>query len=347
MNEIILDETSVREDLFPFTLTRETADIRIGILTIREKWEILHQIRIRQSNSAQSLAPSIQANLLPSPELISSIQLGEYSADKIAGSDQFVSFKFPWDIVRLNDHEIRHDFALLTKGRKSESISASNKVISSDQVFIEKGAKVEYAILNASTGPIYIGKDAEIMEGAMIRGPFAACESSVVKMGSKIYGATTIGPYSVVGGEIKNSILFSYSNKAHEGYLGDSVIGSWCNLGAGSSNSNLKNNGGAVKVWNETRKAYVEAGQKCGLFMGDYSRSAINSSFNTGTVVGVCANVFGEGLTAKYIPSFAWGNDSRYLWEKVIEDLSAWKKMKKQVLDDAEIRTLKHIFDEH
>ncbi|HMH34229.1 MAG TPA: hypothetical protein VK543_14425, partial [Puia sp.] len=161
-----------------------------------------------------------------------------------------------------------------------------------------------------------------------------------------IYGATSIGPFSVVGGEIKNSVLFGYSNKAHEGYLGDSVIGEWCNLGAGTSNSNLRNNAGMVKLWSAKQNAFIDAGQKCGLLMGDFSRSAINSSFNTGTVVGICCNIFDGGLTPKFIPSFSWGKNGRYQWDKLIDDLRAWKKLKKQILSDAEIRTLKHIFDE-
>jgi UDP-N-acetylglucosamine diphosphorylase/glucosamine-1-phosphate N-acetyltransferase len=197
---------------------------------------------------------------------------------------------------------------------------------------------------------VYIGKNAVVMEGAIIRGPFALCEGAVVKMGARIYGATTVGPYSVVGGEIKNTVISGYSNKAHDGYLGDSVIGEWCNLGAGSSNSNVKNNAGEVKVWSHNTKQYVTTGlRKCGLIMGDYSKSAINTSFNTGTIVGVCANIFGEGLTPKYIPSFTWGTmgQTKYIFDKALKDIENWKKMKNAVLTEQEKTRLKLIFDEN
>jgi UDP-N-acetylglucosamine diphosphorylase/glucosamine-1-phosphate N-acetyltransferase len=344
MNEIVLDETHIREDLFPFTLTRNVTDIRIGILTIREKWEKLYKFTLRSGSANQPGVPSIPANLLPSQELISATRRNDWSFKK--DDPQFNKISHPWHIFQLNGAEIRSDFAMLTKGKVSAPVSSTNKVIATQNIFIEPGATVEHASLNASTGPIYIGKNAEIMEGAMIRGPFALCEGAVVKMGASIYGATTIGPYSVVGGEVKNSVLFGYTNKAHEGYLGDSVIGEWCNLGAGTSNSNLRNNAGPVKVWSPKQGALINAGQKCGLLMGDFSKSAINSSFNTGTVVGICCNIFDGGLTPKFIPNFSWGNNARYQWEKLIDDLRAWKKLKKQILSDAEIRTLKHIFDE-
>ena len=184
------------------------------------------------------------------------------------------------------------------------------------------------------------------MEGSLIRGPFALGEGAVVKMGAKIYGATTIGPFSMAGGEIKNSVFFGYSNKAHDGYLGDSVIGEWCNLGAGTSNSNIKNTASEVNVWHYPAKEYIRAGLKCGLLMGDYSRSAINTSFNTGTVVGICANIFGEGIPPKFIPSFTWGNKglSLYEFEKALADITNWKKLKNQVLTEQEKVKLKHIF---
>jgi len=185
------------------------------------------------------------------------------------------------------------------------------------------------------------------MEGSYIRGPFALCEGAVVKMGTRIYGATTVGPYSVVGGEIKNSVIFGYSNKAHDGYLGDSVLGEWCNLGAGTSNSNLKNNASEVSVWHHPQNDFMRAGFKCGLLMGDYSRCAINTAFNTGTVVGVCANIFGEGMPPKHVPNFSWGNKSisRYEFEKAMVDISNWKKLKNQQLADDEVNQLRYIFD--
>jgi len=206
---------------------------------------------------------------------------------------------------------------------------------------------IEHCILNASTGPIYIGKNAEIMEGSMIRGPFALCKNSVVKMSSKIYGGTTIGKNCVVGGEIKNSMISDYSNKSHDGYLGDSVIGEWCNLGAGTSNSNIKNTGNDVMVWDNSSNQFINAGLKCGLIMGDYSRCAINTSFNTGTVVGVCCNIFGNGLTPKHIRNFSWGfGESIYEFEKAIKGIENWKKLKDQSITDIEIQTLKHIFEQ-
>jgi len=311
MNIPSSEEVPLIDDLFPFTLTRPARDIRIGILTLGEK------------------------------------QKGWAGAGRI---------QYPWHIFQLNEEALRYDFDQLTKGRGSAPIPASVRTIAPENIFLEEGARVEYAILNASTGPIYIGRDAEIMEGSMIRGPFALCEGSVVKMGSKIYGATTIGPHSVVGGEIRNSVIFGYSNKAHDGYLGDSVIGEWCNLGAGTSNSNLKNNAGEVKAWSPAAGKFLPVGLKCGLLMGDYSRSAINTSFDTGTVVGVCAVLFEEDLSPKYIPNFSWGygrhrspgGDTlavRYEWDKALRDIANWKKLKNQVLTDAEIRTLKHIFE--
>ena len=293
--------------LFPFTATRAIADIRIGILTIREKEQhgsrgVLHWI----------------------PRLTR-----------------------PWQIFQLNGEALVDDFSLLTAGRISQPIPSSVQAIAPENIFIEEGAILQYCTLNASTGPIYIGRGAEIMEGSLIRGPFALCEGAVVKLGTKIYGATTIGPYSMVGGEIKNAVLLGYSNKGHDGYLGDSVIGEWCNLGAGTSNSNLKNTASEVKAWSAVDRQYIPAGTKCGLLMGDYSRSAINTSFNTGTVVGVCCNVFGQGLTPKFIPSFSWGYDNKdsYKLEKALKDIESWKRFKGRQLSDAEKQNLKHIFD--
>ena len=204
---------------------------------------------------------------------------------------------------------------------------------------------MEHCTINASTGPVYIGKNAEVMEGCMIRGPFAMGEGACLKMGTKVYGATTLGPRCIVGGEIKNSVLFGYSNKAHDGYLGDSVIGEWCNLGAGTTNSNLKNTASEVKIW--TPNGEMKAGNKCGVMMGDYSRTAVNTSINTGTVIGVCCNVFGAGLTPKYIPSFCWGSEGvkRYDIEKIFPDIEGWKKLKGQTMNDNEKSILKYVFE--
>lgn len=257
------------------------------------------------------------------------------------------AIRYPWDIVQLNDSELRKDFEAITAGRKSKAIPKSVQAIAPKNIFIEEDADLQYCILNASEGPIYIGRDTKIMEGTVIRGPFALCEGSVVKMRTAIYGATTIGPYSVVGGEIKNSVFFGYSNKVHDGYLGDSVIGEWCNLGAGTCNSNIQNNAQEIQMWDAPSQSYVNAGLKCGLFMGDYSRSAINSSFNTGTIVGVCSNVFGEGLLPNYIPDFSWGcKDEKYVFNKALRDVENWKKLKGKSLTKGERQTLKEIFDQ-
>jgi UDP-N-acetylglucosamine diphosphorylase/glucosamine-1-phosphate N-acetyltransferase len=212
---------------------------------------------------------------------------------------------------------------------------------------MEKGAVMEHCYVNASEGPVYIGKNAVIMEGSLLRGPLAICENATVKMGTRIYGATTIGPRCVVGGEIKNAVFFGNSNKAHDGYIGDSVIGEWCNLGAGTSNSNVKNNASSVRTW--TPNGPVDAGTKCGALLGDYSKTAINTAINTGTVIGVCANVFGNGLTPKFIPSFSWGSEGveRYRLDKALVDIDRWKQLKKQVITDNEKTILKHIFDHY
>jgi UDP-N-acetylglucosamine diphosphorylase/glucosamine-1-phosphate N-acetyltransferase len=339
MNPIVLSEPLSKDFLYPFTLTRSVLDIRIGMLTLREKWEYLAGEKVvaqrKETNDA------IPANIIPSRHLIEAIKTGtkDFSGEE--------SLDYPWQIFQLNDAAIRNDFVLLTNNKKSAPLSDTNRVISPENVFIEEGVKIEHAILNASTGPIYVSKNAEIMEGSMVRGPFFLGEESILKMGTKIYGATSIGKKCVIGGEVKNSVFFDFSNKAHDGYIGDSVIGQWCNLGAGTSNSNLKNNAGLVKVWNEEKKQYIPAGTKCGLLMGDYSRCAINTSFNTGTVTGICCNIFGNGLTPKHIQNFSWGfnNSSDYQLEKAINDIANWKKLKNELLTDNEIQTLKHIFE--
>jgi len=388
MNKIIFTEEFCQpENLRPFTLTRQIQDIRVGILTIREKWEKILGLPSfdKKENDYKDLDRSvdietvigddtcfiINGNILPTQKLIKAIrtiQNGEFisveghaAIFKVTKKEikelhkikisKAVSIKepvkiirYPWDIFQLNDWAIRQDFALIKGKRKSQTISKSNRVVNAGSVFLEKGANVEYCVLNASAGPIYIGKDAEIMEGTSIRGPFALGEGARVRMNSRIYGATSIGPYSLAGGEIKNSVVFGYSNKAHDGYLGDSVIGEWCNIGAGTTNSNLKNNASTIKVW--TPKGQMEVGNKCGVMMGDYSRTAINTSINSGTIIGVSCNVFGNGLTPNYIPNFSWGSDGvkRYDFEKAITDIENWKKLKSRGISDNEKSILKYIF---
>jgi UDP-N-acetylglucosamine diphosphorylase/glucosamine-1-phosphate N-acetyltransferase len=385
---IFTEEFCQPENLYPFTLTRQIQDIRVGILTIREKWERILGITsfdrleddykdLDRSIRLEKIADDdtcfmIHGNILPSSKLVKALHKlkdGEFISvngntgiifrfskkeiqepNKIKVSkaitvrDEIKSIQFPWHIFQINDHAIREDFKLLTEKRKSQKISKTNKITKPGNIFIEKGAVVENCFLNASDGPIYIGKNSLIMDGSSIRGPVSCGEGAVIKMNSRIYGATTIGPYCTAGGEIKNSVFFAYSNKAHDGYIGDSVIGEWCNLGAGTSNSNIKNNASAVKVW--TLKGEMNAGQKCGVFMGDYSKTSINTAINTGTVMGVCSNVFEPGLTPKYIPNFSWGSDGlrRYDLQKALVDIDDWKKLKGKSITENEKTILTYIF---
>ena len=392
MNKIIFTEEFCQpENLHPFTLTRQIQDIRVGILTIREKWEMMlglpsfdkkesdYKDLERSVNIDEAVGNDtcfmIHGNVLPTPRLIktlSKLKDGEFIAAKgtsgivfrftkkqieqkhrikvtkaVSVNEIIRSIQFPWDIFQLNDWAIRQDFEIITAKRKSQPVSKSCRVIKPSQVFIEKGAKVENAIINASNGPVYIGKNAEIMDGCIVRGPFAMGENACLKSGTKIYGATTLGPGCIGGGEIKNSVMFGYSNKAHDGYLGDSVIGEWCNLGAGTTNSNIKNNASDVKVW--TAKGQIAAGLKCGVMMGDYSRTAINTSINTGTVIGVGCNVFGQGLTPQHIPSFSWGSEGikRYELDRAMKDIENWKKLKGKKLTKSEESILKHVYNNY
>jgi UDP-N-acetylglucosamine diphosphorylase/glucosamine-1-phosphate N-acetyltransferase len=247
-------------------------------------------------------------------------------------------------MLQLHTKFIENDFNWAKKHGAGIKIDTSNKVIQPENIFIEKGAEVHCAILNASTGPIYIGKNAMVMEGAAIRGPFVLGEKGVVKMNTSIYGATTIGPYCLAGGEIKNSILMGYSNKGHEGYLGDSIIGQWCNLGAGTCNSNIKNTAGPIQMWNEAKQIWETVGQKMGMLVGDYSRFAIQSSINTGSYIGVSANIFGNGLLPKFIPNFTWGVVSGYQIDKAIEDIGNWKQLKGFVMSEEEKQVLQKLY---
>ncbi len=356
MIQLVLDDTQTRQHLFPFTLTRSSADIRIGILTIRQKWERLLGIKVTVNGDGYLDAPSADVqpvvfagNIVPGKAFVEDLLKGSYPQEDFLKQSNIRILEHPWQIFEYNDWALREDFAIITAGRTSQPIPASVSAINPAAIFIEEGAKLQHCILNASTGPVYIGRNSEIMEGASIRGPFALCEGAAVKMGTRIYGATTIGPYCLAGGEIKNSVMFGYSNKAHDGYLGDSVIGEWCNLGAGTSNSNIKNTASNVKIWDESAKAFAGAGLKCGLLMGDYSRCSINTSFNTGTVVGACANIFGAGLMPKYISSFSWGGREavKYDFEKALRDIGNWKKLKNQLLTEQEIQRLQHIFEQN
>ena len=387
MNYIMFDDQS-RNNLLPLTFTRPLADIRIGILTIREKWEALLKTKTSTLTEVYLSAkyPLIKAsqNILingsfcPTKELVNEItslkqnqalvtrdsiialhlnaeDLDESGEMDISGIEEKMTAEKPlkvndvWDIFSKNGEVLKEDFELITKRRKSEKISPTNKTFGDHDIFIEKGARVEFSILNSTNGPIYIGKDAEIMEGALIRGPFALCDHAVVKMGAKIYGPTTIGPYSKVGGEINNSVIFGYSNKAHDGFLGNSVIGEWCNLGADTNNSNLKNSYDDVKIWSYNQKTFIDTGlQFCGLIMGDHSKSGISTMFNTGTVVGVNVNVFGSGFQRNFISSFSWGGTSGfkiYDVKKAIKVAETMFARRGKVFDDIEKEILINLFD--
>lgn len=386
MNFILFDDNRI--NLLPLTFTRPVADIRVGILTIREKWEKM--LGAKTSSKTEDYLGKkfpteyaidtdnfwINGSVCPNPKLIEEIKALQpghclYSAavllavnsgnDKEFSNAKFTDFtKFesqvtsmrienPWDIFSKNGEAIKNDFELITAGRMSLALSSTNQVIAPENVFVEEGAKVECAILNASTGPIYIGKDAEIMEGSIVRGPFALCEHSALKLGAKIYGPTTVGPHSKVGGEVNNSVIFGYSNKGHDGFLGNSVLGEWCNIGADSNNSNLKNNYAEVKLWNYGKERFVNTGLTfCGLIMGDHSKCGINTMFNTGTVVGVNANIFGSGFPRNFVPSFSWGGAAGFTTYKQSDAFEvATRVMERRniVFDEKEKEILNAVFE--
>ncbi|MBB1192095.1 glucose-1-phosphate thymidylyltransferase [Flavobacterium sp. SOK18b] len=384
MNYILFDGPS-RNALLPFTFTRPVADILIGIMTIRQKWE-LHLGSTTTTLTEEYLSEKypmvelevnvmINASYLPNAvlaEMVSNLEPNQaiFKGDEVIAfytteeqeevdfdtyeileyTDDCLTVHNPWDIFAKNDAAIREDFEFLTEDRQSQPIPKSVNVIAPENIFIEEGAKLEFVTLNASTGPIYIGKDAEIMEGSVIRGPFALCEHAKVKLASKIYGATTVGPYSKVGGEINNSVLFGYSNKGHDGFLGNSVLGEWCNIGADSNNSNLKNNYEEVKLWSYETEGFVKTGlQFCGLMMGDHSKCGINTMFNTGTVIGVSANVFGSGFPRNFVPSFSWGGAAgftTYITKKAFETARLVMSRRNIEFDEREAAILEHVFEE-
>jgi len=333
MLRITLFDDEMREDLFPLSLSRSCADFRWGILTIREKWEkVLNSaVHIKTVDYLQPLYGNathpveVNSRLLPNNDFIKQLsnlcagdaiykgevllaRNGTNESKRVEYTGEVVLLSNLWDIFQFNAREIESDFQILTSGRSSQKLSSTNQVFGKHPVFLEEGAKVECAIFNTTDGPIYLAKDSEVMEGAMIRGPFALGEHSQVKMGARIYSGSSFGPHCKVGGEVSNSVIFGYSNKGHEGFLGNSVLGEWCNLGADTNNSNLKNNYDEVRLWNYRKKSFVKTGlQFCGLIMGDHSKSGINTMFNTGTVVGFSSNIFGAGFPRNFIPSFSWG----------------------------------------
>jgi UDP-N-acetylglucosamine diphosphorylase/glucosamine-1-phosphate N-acetyltransferase len=384
MNYILFDGT-VRRALLPFTFTRPVADIRIGILTIREKWEnyLGNTITTITEDYLSERFPMVEmdenvlinASFLPNTELVNLVaNLNEkeavfYGEEVIAfytketqeevdfSTYTHIEYEGPllrientWDIFSKNGEAMQADFELLTKGRKSAPISKTNSLVNPENIFLEEGASVEYSILNASEGPIYLGKNSEVWEGNLIRGGFALCEKAVVKMGARIYGPTTVGPYSKVCGEISNSVLIGYSSKGHEGYLGNSVLGEWCNIGADSNNSNLKNNYAKVRLWNYATEKFEQTGlQFCGLMMGDHSKTAINTMFNTGTVIGVNCNIYVPGFPRNFVPSFSWGGASgftTYQPQKAYEAAKVMMARRGVEFNDMDAKILNHVFEE-
>jgi UDP-N-acetylglucosamine diphosphorylase/glucosamine-1-phosphate N-acetyltransferase len=380
---LVLFDNKKRKQFFPLTATRAFGGLRMGILTVKERWEKItgEEVYIHTTPYLMPLYEAIPSgehiwidstviisddllkaikNLKPNEAITSDDQLIVWKGNQAAESfdiDDTVKWfgksiirikverlEYPHQIFQWNDAFIKFDYKLITANRISQQIPASNNVINPSNIFLEEGVTMEFCTLNASTGPIYIGTNATLLEGCLVRGAFSLGSNSLLKMGTKIYGATTLGPNCVGGGEIKNIVMQANSNKAHDGYLGDSIIGEWCNFGAGTSNSNVKNTGGEVHLWNEAEDDFINAGQKCGLIMGDYSRAAINSSINTGSYIGVCCNVFGAGLLPKVIKDFSWGLKDKYVFNKALSDINNWKKMKNQELSQEEIDVLKYIF---
>lgn len=387
MQNIILYDSAHTQDLWPLTATRPVGELRIGILTIREKWEKRWNAKVsyKTADYLQKKFPLtieednflIDASILPNEELNylltclntnqfishesrfvaarlnrrqveSFFQVGGTITDNALELINCKRVQHLWEIFGFNDLELKNDYEILTKDKNSIALHASNQHFGT-QLFIEDGAKIKASILNSETGPIYISKNTEIMEGAMIRGPFYLGENAQVKMGAKIYGATTIGPGCRVGGEINNSVFYANSNKAHDGFIGNAVIGEWCNIGADSNNSNLKNNYDIVKIWNYPTQRFIPTGSIfCGLMMGDHAKCGINTMFNTGTVVGVGANVFGDGFPRQFIPDFAWGGNSGFTTfklDKFYETAKTVMLRRNQELNEFDRDILKHIYD--
>ncbi len=387
MNYILFGDQT-RNNLLPFTFTRPVPDIRVGILTIREKWE--QYLNAKTFSLTEDYLSSkyplvkesdnilINGSILPNKQIIKEIgklkpnqtlvvgetiialrlkakDIDSFDLDLIEGVSPMITSSEPvkisnlWDIFILNKKAIHDDYELLTRKKRSKKISSSNRIVQKRNVFVEKGAKVENSIIDASEGVVYIGKDAHIMNGSIVRGPIALCDGAIIKMGAKIYGNTTIGPYCKVGGEVTDTVFFGYSNKVHDGFVGHSVIGEWCNLGANTTTSNLKNNYEPVKLWNYFENSFVNTGlQFCGTFMGDHSKCGINTMFNTGTVVGVNANVFGTGFMRNFIPSFSWGGQSGFSVfeiEKAVKIAKTVFQRRGKEFDEQEESILRSVYD--
>ena len=382
--KIILADFGLHSEFLPFTYTKPLAELRMGILTFRERWEKAIGEKCESwgpeylkgkypcAPDAENLV--LRATLLPTPALLDKVK-GLNPGEALYQEDQLLAYRGewvdktdslklakgdfaeellwvqkPWDLFSKNGAAIAYDFELLTAGRSSKPLSSTNTVLGdSNLIFLEEGAEVECSILNTSNGPIYIGSEAKIMEGSIVRGGLALCEGAQLKMGSKIYGPATFGPYCKVGGEVNNAILMGYSNKGHEGFLGNSVLGEWCNLGADTNTSNLKNNYAPVRLWDYASGRFAHTGlQFCGLMMGDHSKAGINTMFNTGTVVGVSANIFGSGFPRNFIPSFSWGGASgytEYKTNKAFETAEAMMARRGVEFDENERAILETVFE--
>jgi len=384
---IILFDDQFRNNLLPLSFTRPVSEFRVGILTIAEKWKryLNSEISYLTENYLQEKYPllidakNILINSAICPDgdltdaiagiregealfynqLLIAVQLNEsavkeFNINKISSYrrieyvNSVVRIVNPENIFSFNDQELRKDFELLTRGRTSAILSSTN-IILGDQVFVEEGVEAECSTFNSRTGPIYLGKGSMVMEGCHIRGSFALCESSILKMGAKIYGMTTIGPHSKAGGEINNSVIFANSAKGHEGYLGNSVLGEWCNIGADSNNSNMKNNYAEVRLWDYSTENFRKTGlQFCGLIMADHAKCAINTMFNTGTVVGVSANLFGSGFPRNFVPDFSWGGNQGfevYTLKKMFETAMKVYARRNTDFNEVEQKILTHIFE--
>jgi len=385
MNVILFDNPTIRQDLLPFTFTRPVADIRVGILTIAEKWE--KYLKTKPSFSTEPYLSKkftthhtddnlwINGAVCPTEELVAAIH-SLNAGDAIAKDNMILVVRTPddevpemitgkinmfthpvrlidqvWKIYQYNGAQIRSDFELITRGRKSAPITdVHTRVYSPENIFLEEGAQVRATLLNAENGPIYLGKNSFVQEGSLIRGPFALCESSHVNMGAKVRGDTTVGPFSKIGGEVSNSVLFGYSNKSHDGFLGNSVIGEWCNIGADTNTSNLKNNYENIKLWNYAKGGFKDTGLMfCGLMFGDHSKCGINTMFNSGTLVGVSTSIFGDGYPRNFIPSFAWGGAAgftTYQFNKAMETAEKAMERRSLPLTDLDKEIMIHLFNE-
>ena len=393
MQYLLVDDIHIAEQLKPFTLVRPIAYIRVGILTMIEKWErllgqkpdyLLSEAHFRAKyphiNQAESLKSFIQidSSVCPDKALIEAIQalkpgemLGEretplafYVDESTIQEDglpqpkkvipyegEITRISQVWDIFRQNGAQIKADFDLITAGRTSAPINDPHTIVyNPENVFLEEGVSLKACVLNAEKGVIYLGKNAQISEGSIVQGNFALGEHAVVNPGGKMRGDTTIGPYCKVGGEISNSVFFGYSNKGHDGFLGNSVVGEWCNFGADTNCSNLKNNYANIKVWSYQKNDFVDSGQQfCGVMMGDHSKAGINTMFNTGTVVGVNANIFGGDFPPKFIPSFAWGGAKTgfdtYDLPKAFEAADRMMQRRGKACDEVEQAILTQVFE--